>query len=472
MEAIAVIAAVVAGIWGIVFFLRSGLLGGCLAVLLAGTCFGLPLVKIELGPLPLSIDRALLVLLVGEYLLWRRFGWVNPKPLGRPEIVLLLFTAVMVASTFSADWRASNYQPVAWLIIYYLMPAVVYWIARQADFSGRTMLALFACFTIFGIYLALTSLAEYFKLWGLVFPGYIATTAAEPGAEFVGRARGPLLNPIANGILLAICLGSLLLWWPWFNRRGQLLLLLLIPLFLAGIAGSLTRSVWMGGLFALALAAGLTLPWSWRLPLLGGGLLAAVLVTVTEWENLLAFKRDEALAAEKTAESVELRPILATVAWHMFLDRPLLGCGYWQYKTEHKNYVSDRSTSLPLERGRGYIPHNVLLSLLTETGLAGLGLFAAMVFYWTRDAWRLWRTAALPLWARQQGLWMMIALGAYFINGMFHDVSVMAMMNLTLFFLAGVTAGLRPRLEPAAAGGGPDSSAIGVPRARDGFDAG
>jgi O-antigen ligase len=104
---------------------------------------------------------------------------------------------------------------------------------------------------------------------------------------------------------------------------------------------------------------------------------------------------------------------------------------------------------LALERGRGYIPHNVLFSLLTETGLAGLGLFLAMVFGWTRDAWRLWRTVALPLWARQQGLLMMIALGAYFINGMFHDVSVMAMMNLTLFFLAGVTAGLRPLLEPA-----------------------
>jgi hypothetical protein len=67
-----------------------------------------------------------------------------------------------------------------------------------------------------------------------------------------------------------------------------------------------------------------------------------------------------------------------------------------------------------------------------------------MVFYWTRDAWRLWSGAALPLWARQQGLLMLIFLGVYFINGMFHDVSVQPMMNMMLFFLAGVTAGLRP----------------------------
>ena len=161
------------------------------------------------------------MLLVGQYVVWRRWGWADPKPLGKPEIILLLFTALMVLSTFSSDWQANNYQPVAWLIIYYLMPAVVYWIARQRNYSPRTMLALFAGFAVFGMYLALTSLAEYFKLWGLVFPTYIVTTAMEPGAEFVGRARGPLLNPIANGILLSICFGSLLLWWPRLNRRGN-----------------------------------------------------------------------------------------------------------------------------------------------------------------------------------------------------------------------------------------------------------
>jgi O-antigen ligase len=142
---------------------------------------------------------------------------------------------------------------------------------------------------------------------------------------------------------------------------------------------------------------------------------------------------------------------MATVAWHMFLDRPLLGCGYSQYMTAHQNYLSDRSSGLPLERARDYIPHNVFLSLLTETGLVGLGLFLTMLFCWLRDAWRLWSNAALPLWARQQGMWLMIAVGAYCINGMFHDVSVMAMMNLTLFFLAGVTASLRPLLESAPA---------------------
>ena len=234
------------------------------------------------------------------------------------------------------------------------------------------------------------------------------------------------------------------MWWPRLRRSGQVILMAAAVLFLAAIYFSLTRSVWMGGILVLALAIGLALPWSWRLPLLGGGLVAAALLVATNWDSLVMFKRDRDLSAEKTADSVELRPILAMVTWHMFLDSPLFGCGYAQYGAESGKYVSDRSTDLPLERARGYIPHNVAFSLLAKTGIVGLGLFALMLIYWARDAWRLWSNAAIPLWARQQGLLFLIALGVYLLNGMFHEVSVMSMTNMTLFFLAGVTAGLRP----------------------------
>ncbi len=455
MEAVIAIAAVVALAWGLVVFLRGGLLGGCLAVLLAGVCFSVPFFKIELGPIPLTADRVLLVLLVVQYVFWRRWGLADPKPVGKPEIVLLAFVGVMATSTFSADFTTENYQPVAWLIVNYLMPLTIYWIVRQAKYSERSIHAIFGAMVVLGVYLAFTSLAEYFKLWSVVFPRYIAVTAAAADAEFVGRARGPLLNPIANGVLLAACLGGALMWWPRLTRPKQLALLGVAVLFLAAIYFTLTRSVWMGGIAVVALAVGLALPWNWRLPLLVGALLIGTLLVATQWENLLAFKRDKALSADKTAESAELRPIMAVLAWHMFCDRPIFGCGYAQYGNEHLNYLSDRTTDVPLERARGFIPHNVAFSLLTETGLIGFGLFVAVIFFWTRDAWRLWSDATLPLWARQQGLLMMIFLAVYFINGMFHDVSVQPMMNMTLFFLAGVTAGLRPLISrPACAGRG------------------
>lgn len=448
MEALAVIAGIVGLVWGAVVLLRGGLIGGCLAVLLAGACFSVPFFKLELGPLPLTADRVLLVVLVAQYVLWRRWGYADPKPLGKPEIVLAVFLGMLVLSTFTHDWRALDtekpYQPVSLLIVNYLMPAAVYWIARQSKIGQRDVLMVFAGFALFGVYLAITSLAEYFEASWLVFPSYIITSAKDKTAEFVGRGRGPLLNPIGTGVLLAVCLGSVLLWWPRLRRPGQLALLGITLLYMAAIYCSLTRSVWIGGIVTLAIVVGPVLPWSWRGPLLIGGMLVAVVVSVTQWDNILAFKRDKNLSAAETRDSAELRPILSIIAWHMFLDRPLLGCGYVQYKNESRNYASDRSTDFPLERGRDMPPHNVAFSLLTETGLIGLGLFATLLFLWARDAWRLWRNAAVPGWARQQGLLFLVVLAVYLTNGMFHDVSIIDMMNMTLFFLAGVTAALRP----------------------------
>jgi O-antigen ligase len=450
MEIIAIAFGIAGLIWGIILLRRGGLLAGCLAVMLAAACFSVEFFKITLGPVPLTADRILLVALVGQYLLWRRFGWADPKPLGKPELLLCLFTAMMVVGTFATDYTYLNYQPVSWLILYYLMPFCVYWISRQAEYNEKNVSALFICLTVFGAYLAVTSLAEYFEIWSLVFPRYIADNASLSTAEFVGRARGPFLNPISNGIVLSVCLGAALMIWPRLSRPGQLLMLALYALLFAAIYATMTRSVWMTGALTLAIVAGAAIPWNWRLPILVGGMLLAVVIGVTQWDRLASFKRDRDLDADKTAESVELRPVMARIAWNMFLDRPLFGCGYSQYKLEHPNYLSDRSTELVLEKARGYIPHNVVFSLLTETGLFGLGLFLAIVALWARDAWRLWCSKTAPLAVRQQGLLLIAALATYFLNGMFHDVSAVPMGNMTLFFIAGVTAGLRPWAAPAA----------------------
>jgi O-antigen ligase len=207
----------------------------------------------------------------------------------------------------------------------------------------------------------------------------------------------------------------------------------------------------MGGVLTLALLLALVLPRHWRAPLLLGGLVASTLVLALWWENIMIYKRDRHHEASQAAESAQLRPILARIAWEMFLSRPLLGCGYAQYQYEHRNFTGDRTTELPLEKGRGYVQHNVLLAMLTENGLVGLGLFLALLARWGRDAWKLWHGERAPLWARQLGLLFLLALGAYLVNGMFHDVALVPLANMTLFFLAGLTTAARWQvLQPPA----------------------
>ena len=100
---------------------------------------------------------------------------------------------------------------------------------------------------------------------------------------------------------------------------------------------------------------------------------------------------------------------------------------------------------------RPYVQHNVFLALLTETGAVGLGLWLMTIGLWARNGWRLWASKRAPIWARQHGLLLLALIVAYTVNGMFHDVGIITMANMLLFFAAGVSQGLLPHTKNAPA---------------------
>jgi O-antigen ligase len=441
MDAVIAILALVGLVWGAVVFFRGGLVAGCLAVLLAGCCFGHAFFRISTPLVPLTADRLLLVVLLVQYAVYRRLGLADAKPVRRADMVLLAFIGVLFLSTFSHNWQANGSQPVARLAFFYLMPLAVYWVARQAPPARRDLLWTYGALAVFGVYLAATAIAETRGAWWAVYPQYIATSEF---GEFLGRGRGPFLNPAGNGIFLGVCLCATLMWWPRVNRSGKLLLAAVAVLYCLGLYSTLTRCVWLGGVAGLFVLAGMTLPRRWSVAIVAAVSIAGVVVVATQWENILRFKRDRGLSAQAAADSVRLRPLLAAVAWEMFLDRPVFGCGFAQYMNASGDYISARSVDLPLEKVRPFVQHNVVLSLLTETGLVGAGLFVALLAFWGRDAWVLWRARHAPLWIRQQGLLFLAALAVYLPGAMFQDVSIVSMVNMLMFFLAGLTEGLVP----------------------------
>jgi len=320
-----------------------------------------------------------------------------------------------------------------------LIPFAVYWIARRAPLDRSKLSLVYGTLACLGVYLATTGLLEISGQWWAVFPKHIADPNL--GTHF-GRARGPMVQSVSFGLYLAV---SLLAAWTWrgrFGRLGQLLIALLVPLLLAGIYFSYTRSVWLGTGLGTMLILGLTLRGSWRPLVTGSMLAAALLLAVTRMDNLIAFRRDSDGAAART--SATLRLCFTYVSWKMFLDRPLLGVGFGHFPEAKLPYLADRSTSLNLKPIRPYVHHNTFLSLLTETGLIGLGLYLAVLAGWGRAAWVLARNSDAPDWARAQGALLLGVLGVYSCQALFHELSYTPIDNSLLFLLAGVTVGLRP----------------------------
>ncbi|HVA48072.1 MAG TPA: O-antigen ligase family protein [Pirellulales bacterium] len=434
METFVAVATLIGLIWGAALLLRGGPLYGALLVLLTGTCFGHPFLHVDTGFIPLTADRLLFLLVLALCATYRKLGFVAPKPLGKAEIVLAAFLCLLVVSTLLHDWRFQHNLPASKLLFYYLMPAGMYWLARQVPLSEAATRWVFGFLALLGMYLAGTAIAECLRWKQLVFPQYIASTEIH---EFLGRGRGPLLNPAGNGYFLAIGLCAMWMGWPRLGWPGRLVMVALTALFVGGFYATLTRCVWMGALAMSLIVAWLVLPRSWRLPVVAGTLLAAMAIAASQWERLIEFKRDEGQSAREAAESARLRPVLGVVAWRMFLERPVFGCGFGHYRERFVDVLDDRSSDLPLDTSRRYVQHNVFLGLLTETGLTGTVLFMMLLGYWLREAWLLWRSSA-PLWARQHGLLFLASMASYFANAMFQDLAIIPMVNMMLFFLAGL----------------------------------
>lgn len=449
MAAVYLIAGIVALIWGILGVSRGSLMGWCLLFLVVGACFGYSFLTIKSGPVPLTLDRIVLLLLAAAYVVQRRLGRTEPKPLEPTDKLLLAFLGVLFLSGCYGGWTgelATQATPVYRLIAGYLIPFALYWTARQSRLDRSKLTLAYAVFTCLGVYLAFTGIMEVSGQWWAVYPKYIADPKL--GLHF-GRARGPMLQSVSFGAYLGICLLAAWLWRSRLPRAGQLAIILLMPLMLAGIYFSYTRSVWMGAGAGLLVVLGLTLRGRWRPLVLGGMVSAALLLATTHLENLVSFRRE--YSAEETGKSASCRESFAYVSWLMFLDRPMLGVGFGQFPTAKLPYLADRSTDLDLEVIRPLCHHNGFLSILTETGLVGFALYMAVLATWAYNAWQLVRSRVAPDWARTQGVLLLGAMAVYACQAAFHELSYTSIDNCLIFFLAGITVGLRPLAGPRTA---------------------
>jgi O-antigen ligase len=437
LTAIAILAGIV---WSLAFALRGSMISGCLVFLVLTCCFGHEFLNFDLGPIPLTLDRIWVMLLVAMYVVQRAVRNTDPKPLAATDWLLAAFVALVAVSTFVAGALTQSSiagVPLWHLAVGYVFPALIYWIARQSHLSEKPVVAVQGFLTLFGIYLAVIGIFEMTAQWSLVFPKYIADPNV--GLHY-GRARGPMVQSVSYGLYVGVSLIALLIWQLRFGRGGKLALTLLAPLLLAAAVLTLTRSVWMGTALALFVFSSLILRESWRKLVLFSMLGAVLVVAMTKSDSLLGFEREG--SSEFTRSSAESRASFAYVSWKMFVDRPILGFGFGQFPEAKWPYLDDRSTDLNLEIIRPLSHHNTYLSLLVELGLLGFTLYMLLLASWARAAWRLYRGDRRPAWVQAHGALTLCALATYAIQMMFHDVSYTSIDNSLIFLLGGLTVGL------------------------------
>lgn len=406
-----------------------------LGVLIAGSVIGYDFFNISKGPIPITIDR----LLLGALLALAGWSWLtNRENLRLPnamDLSLLGVIAILFFSTFTHDYKFSGNLPLSRLLFFYLLPLSLYWVVRTAKLNRLDLSLITASIGVLALYLALTGIAEVKQFHSIVFPRYIVDSTA---TEFFGRGRGPFLNPVSNGIFQVVGFCCIWFWWPRSSQRVRVLIVCATAVVAIGIYATLTRSVWMTLILVGGLGMWITTSQQQKGSLIIAGTLAGVLLFPILAEKVVSFKRDKNVTESQMSESAQLRPLFVAVAARMFQDRPLLGCGFGQYAQEKYPYLQDAYTGQPLSKTKTYLQHNVFLAYLAELGLVGLMLLLVMLGVMARSAWMLWLDQTKTLEQRQIGLLLAAVLVGYSVNGMFHDTSIMPMVNTLLFFVAGI----------------------------------
>ncbi len=280
-------------------------------------------------------------------------------------------------------------------------------------------------------YLCFTSIAFLVGAKALIFPRFILDESLGYHAD---RARGPLLQAVANGVSLNL-LGLLALHSVLRRRIRGLKAGLLLASVPVAILATMTRAVWLSFIVSIGILIVRSKNQHLRRACIAVALLGTVGVAI-----VLSVDDQRHALRERLIESgpVDFREAVYAGGWQMFLEKPLTGWGVNQMPAELARHASGY-------KEKELYPHNTYLELLVEHGTFGLMLYAWLM-------WELLRLGRNPIPRSEyhgflnhqfHAIWP-ILLGVYWVNA---SVVVMnyQFVNGLLFTMAGMLAAQKHR---------------------------
>ena len=244
----------------------------------------------------------------------------------------------------------------------------MFFVAPLAFATERQRSILLGTLVALGAYLGLTALFESVGLRALVFPGYISDPAV--GIHF-GRARGPFVEAVANGMGLFTCATAaavgLSRWEGWRARYACWAVIALCTVGLLLTLDPLDLAVVRRRGRAAFLAAPRLRGWLSR---------ARCSATLAVTGALAALPALNQRVDERSTEqsSVWVRKNTSRAAVDMIQARPETGFGWQTFQTASAPYFRQAATYPAIGVGQGV--HNVFLSNAAELGIPGAVLWA------------------------------------------------------------------------------------------------
>ncbi len=272
-------------------------------------------------------------------------------------------TLMAVASVITGPFDQQTWSLLA---AKFLVPVALFHLAGLV-FREERRLRRFEMFALVVLaYLCFTAIAFLVGAKSLIFPRFILD---ESLGYHVDRARGPLLQAVANGVSLNM-LGVLALHAFLRGRIRGLKAALLLGSLPVAILATMTRAVWLS--FAVSMGVLILRSHNRRLRRI---CVAVTIVGAVGLLIVLSFDDQRRALSDRLKESgpLDFRQAVYAGGWQMFLEKPLTGWGVNQMPGELARHVSGY-------KEKELYPHNTYLELLVEHGVFGLALYAWLMW--------------------------------------------------------------------------------------------
>ena len=163
------------------------------AVVLVGSVWGPYFWSLEVGPLPLSLDRLLFAVVLVDLAVRVTQRRLAARRLTALDACVLAVMAVLTVSTMTHDWGYHDRLPLSRLVWLNGLPFGLYWLARIGPIPRRQRLVIVWGIAVFGLYLAATAVAEVRAVgspWS-----FLATSPRTPSRSFSGAGAGRFSIP-------------------------------------------------------------------------------------------------------------------------------------------------------------------------------------------------------------------------------------------------------------------------------------
>ncbi|MHA1341454.1 MAG: O-antigen ligase family protein [Promethearchaeota archaeon] len=433
------------GIYGIIVIFPSvfilfnkdllyGLLIWFLLVLLART-----IGKIDLPMYPdVELYRIILVIIILIFLLQISLKKRMTLPITEIETMMILFSIVCLISMIKVGniYKGGGLE-LRNFLNGYAIPFSIFFLAKNIVDSEKKIKIIFQFFLILGIYLTFTGIFEHFHLAALVYPRYIMNPNV--GIHW-GRARGPFVQAAVNGTVLGMIFwASIYLIIYKQEKLSRIFYGIPIAIIPISIFFTYTRACWLGFIFSILIAS-LFHPKLRKIFLFIFFLV--LIIFIFNRPNIMSKSR--AVDRIRDSNPIYDRLNLYATSLNMFLDKPLFGIGFDNFKRFSYKY-SNKIRGIP------YIfidsQHDTLVSILVELGLVGLIPLLLIFFYIFRYSIQLYRHFHNNSFLGKGLVAIFWAISTVFvINMQFIQMRFFLFANCIFFLFGGIIAGLDQRI--------------------------